>query len=50
MNNKEKENGIESKDFDRDRNSNDYLFLVQKLKDIKKTINILEKNFLDKEI
>ena len=49
MNNKGKENTIESKDFDRDENSNDYIFLDQKLKDIKETINMLEKNFLNKE-
>ena len=30
--------------------SNDYKFLVQKLKSIKNTIKILEKNFLEKQI
>ncbi len=37
-------------EFDKDKLPNDYEFLVKKLKNIKLTINLLEKNFLNKEI
>ena len=47
MDNKEKD--IESFDFDKDDNPNDYKFLVQKLKSISEIIYLLEKNFLDKQ-
>ena len=49
MNNKEQEKDISSYDFDKDNIPNDYNFLLQKLLNIKFMINMLEKNFLDKE-
>ena len=48
MDNKEKE--ISSLKTDTDKFPNDYNFLWQKLKTIKKIINLLEKNFSDKEL
>ena len=36
-------------DFNRSNFANDYKILVQKLKSIKETISLLEKNFLEKE-
>ena len=49
MDNKEKEKNIKNFEFDKDDTSNDYKFLVQKLKSISESIYLLEKNFLDKE-
>ena len=45
-----KEKDISSLDFDKGKNPNDYKFLVQKLKNIKDSIQSLEKIFFDKEI
>ena len=50
MDNKEQEKDMPSLEFDKDNHLNDYKFLVQKLKNIKNNINLLEKNLLDKEI
>tara|TARA_B100000482_G_C12413853_1_gene222260 strand:+ start:343 stop:495 length:153 start_codon:yes stop_codon:yes gene_type:complete len=50
MNNKEQEKNISSFEFDKGDTSNDYKFLVQKLKSIKKIINLLEQKFLNKEM
>ena len=52
MNNEEKgqKKDISSFEFDKDNNLNDYKFLVQKLKNIKDSIQYLEKIFFDKEI
>ena len=49
MDNKDHEKDISNFDFNSANFSNDYRFLVQKLKSIKETINLLEKNFLEKE-
>ena len=49
MDNKEKQKEISSFDFDKETYLNDYKLLVQKLKSIRKNIDLLEKNFLDKE-
>ena len=49
MDNKEQGKEIQSLEFDKNNNSNDYKFLVKKLKNIKESINLLEKNFLEKE-
>ena len=48
MNNTEQEDNIQSLEFDNDNYSNDYEFLVQKLRSIKESIHLLEKNILDK--
>ena len=37
-------------EFDKVKLTNDYKFLLEKLRSIKETINWLEKNFLKKEI
>ena len=50
MDNKEQEKDISSLGFDKSKNRNDYKFLVQKLKSIKEIINLLEKNFLQKDL
>ena len=50
MDNKEQEKDISSLGFNSDKNSNENKFLVQKLKSIKEIINLLEKNFLKKEL
>ena len=47
MDNKEKE--ISNDEFDKNNHSNDYKFLVQKLKSISESIDLLEKNFLNKK-
>ncbi len=47
MDNKEKD--ISSSKFDNVKTPNDYKFLLQKLKSMKEIINLLEKNFLQKE-
>ena len=46
---KEQDKDLESSEVDKDNLSNDYKFLVQKLKSISESIYLLEKNFLDKE-
>ena len=48
MNNKKEKNDIPNWEFNNDNKLNDYKFLVQKLKIIKESINLLEKNFLEK--
>ena len=48
MDNKDQAKDFESEEFNIDNQLNDYKFLVQKLKSIKKNITILEKNFLEK--
>ena len=50
MNNKEQDKEISSLEFDKGKSTNDYKFLVQKLKNIKEIINLLEKKFLQREI
>ena len=50
MDNKEQEKKIASFQFYKNKDSDDYPFLVQKLKIIKKTIESLEKSFIDKGI
>ena len=50
MDNKDQEKDISSLGFDKDKTRNDYKFLVQKLKNIKKIITLLENNFLQKEM
>lgn len=46
MDNKEQEKDISSLEFDKGGNRNDYKFLVQKLKNIKEIITLLENKFL----
>ena len=46
MDNKEQEKNISSLEFDKGKNRNDYKFLVQKLKNIKEIITLLENKFL----
>ena len=50
MDKKEKEQNISNLKFDKDKTRNDYEFLVQKLKSIKEIIDLLENNFLQKEM
>ena len=50
MENKEQEENISSLEFEKGKTSNEYKFLVQKLKSIKEIINLLEKKFLQKEM
>ena len=50
MDNKEQEKDLSSSEFDKGKTPNDYNFLLQKLKSMKDIINLLEKNFLQKEI
>ena len=49
MNNNQQEQDISGFAFKKDCNSNDYKFLIQKLKIIKENIDLLEKNFLEQE-
>ena len=51
MANTEKEEGKEkaSFEFHKNNHSNDYKFLVQRLKSINESIYLLEKNFFNKE-
>ena len=49
MDNKEQEKDISSLEFDKVKTQNDYKFLVQKLKNIKEIITLLENKFLLKE-
>lgn len=46
MDNKEQEKDISSLEFDKDKTGNDYKVLVQKLKNIKEIITLLENKFL----
>ena len=46
MDNKEQEKNISSLEFDKGKTPNDYKFLVQKLKNIKQIITLLENKFL----
>ena len=46
MDNKEQEKDISSLEFDKGKTRNDYNFLVQKLKNIKEIITLLENKFL----
>ena len=48
MDNTKKE--IKSDEFNKNNHSNDYDLLIQKLKSIRKSVNLLEKNFLNKKI
>ncbi len=50
MDNEEQKKDLSNLAFDEDKNSNDYKFLVQKLKNMKKIINLLEIKFLKEEI
>tara|TARA_Y100000746_G_scaffold133100_1_gene113986 strand:- start:271 stop:423 length:153 start_codon:yes stop_codon:yes gene_type:complete len=50
MDNKEQEKGTSSFEFDKGNTQYDYKFLVQKLKSIKESINLLEKKFLKNEM
>tara|TARA_B100001778_G_scaffold313890_1_gene298685 strand:+ start:479 stop:631 length:153 start_codon:yes stop_codon:yes gene_type:complete len=50
MDYKEQENDIDKLELNKDNDSNSYMFLVQKLKNISENIDYLENNFLDKEI
>ena len=50
MDNQGKDQDISSVEFDQDKLLTDYKFLVQKLRSIKDSINLLEKYFLNKEI
>ena len=45
-----KEQNLSNLEFDQAKQSNDYKFLVKKLKSIKETISFLEKNLLEKGI
>ena len=48
MDNKEKEQGKASYEFHKNNHSNDYKFLAQRLKSIRESIYLLEKNFFNK--
>ena len=50
MDNKEQEIDITSLESDKGKTRNDYKFLVQKLKNIKEIITLLENKFLQKEM
>ncbi len=50
MDNKEQEKDISSLEFDKAKIRNDYKVLVQKLKNIKEIITLLENKFLKKEM
>ena len=45
----QQEKDIRSLEFEKDNYPNDYKFLVQKLKNIKEVINLLEKNLFNNE-
>ena len=49
MENRDKEKDIANLEFNKDNIPEDYKLLLQKLKIIKEIINVLEKNFLEKE-
>ena len=50
MDNKEREKNKSSLELDKGKNRNDYKSLVQKLKNIKEIITLLENKFLQKEM
>ena len=50
MDNKEQLKDISSLEFDKGKTPNDFKFLVQKLKNIKEIIILLENKFLQKEM
>ena len=50
MDNKEQKKDITSLEYDKSEIRKDYEFLAQKLKSMKEIINLLEKNFLQKEM
>ena len=50
MDNKQQEEDISNLESDKVRKRNDYKFLVQKLKNIKEIITLLENKFLQKEM
>ena len=47
MDNKEQSKDIPSLEFDKDNKTDDYQYLLRKLKNIKKSISLLEKSFLE---
>ena len=49
MDNEEQEKDISSLESDKGKTRNDYKFLVQKLKNIKEIITLLENKFLQKD-
>ncbi len=49
-NNEQEKKDRLSSDFDKGKTRNDYKLLVHKLKNIKEIINLLEKQFFQKEI
>ena len=49
MSKNEEKNNMSSKEFNEEVKFNDYKFLVQKLKNIKESIDLLDKNTLKKE-
>ena len=50
MDNKEQQKDISGFEFDKGTTRNDYKFLIQKLKNIKEIISLLENKFLQKEM
>ena len=50
MHNKEQEKDISNLEFDKDKLPNNYKTLLKKLRSMREIINLLEKNFIDKEI
>ena len=50
MDNKEQEKDVSSLELDKGKTRNDYKSLVQKLKNIKEIITLLENKFLQKEM
>tara|TARA_Y100000994_G_C15584263_1_gene397846 strand:+ start:96 stop:248 length:153 start_codon:yes stop_codon:yes gene_type:complete len=50
MDNKDQEKNTSNLEFDKGKLPNDYKFLLQKLRSIREIINLLENNFLKKEI
>ena len=50
MDNKDQEKDILNLEIDQPNIPNDYEILLEKLKSIRKTINLLEKKFLEKKI
>ena len=50
MDNEGQEKDLSNLAFDDNKTPNDYKFLVQKLKNMKNIINLLENKFLKKEI
>ncbi len=50
MDNKELKKDISSSKFDKGETQNEYKFLVQKLKSIKESINLIENKFSQKEM